>query len=621
MHIHQPSWRSRLVVLGAALSLAVATVVPAIAASPTRGVHKSSHAKPHASYSCPTGSKKPSASGTIKYSDWQFPDTLNFWQTGASVSQETIDSLIENLVMWSGFSKGKSVLLPDLLQSIPKGTNGGRVFKATLKKGLRWSDGREITARDVKFGWQTAMDNASGPFCPSVGCDVISRIDTSGKYGITFRLKSPYAPFVGNVLQNIPVFPTSWPGTEGWKANDVPGAANKVWQDTAFNYENDTFPTNGPYQVQTFAQNDRIALKPMKYYHTMSCGARVKNLLFVFYSSKPGMIAAAAAKQTDSTTNYTLADLSTLRKNKTYKTDVYPAYEFEHLTLNIDANYHGKPNPLHDRNVRLALALSLDKLGMIQSALGLSKADAQKLVPWTFLINTPQLNFVQPFADTKLKGAWDPYLNKGKGGWITSTGTGQALADAKKLIAKSATCASGCDLDGVTTSGNPVRQAEFAVMLKNWARIGVRYHPGYIPASKLFSDWNKGAPPHTGDFQIAMWTDVGYPDPDAFKPNFDSHFIDREKTTHSAANVNFVGAHDPLLDKAFRLAARTLDNKVRQKWYNVIQEQVAKQAYWIELYFRPELATEDGRIGNFSPNPTNLANEWDTFQWFPKGSS
>jgi len=609
VHIHG-KWYSRLLTLAAVISLAVVGVIPATAAAPHRAAH--GHAKAKSAANCKT---KPKATGTIKYSDWQFPDTLNEYQTGASVSQETIDSLIEGLTIFDHTSK----LHPDLLASLPKGSNGGKTFTATLKKGLRWSDGREITAADVKFGWQIGMNTNSGPYCPGIGCDAIARIDTKGKYGLVFHMKYPYAPFILNTSAFLPVWPTSWPNA--WNKGDVAAAANKLFQDTAFNFENTSFPTNGAYQVAQFVTNDRIQLTPMKYYHTMSCGARVSNLLFVFYASKPGLIAAASSKATDTTTNYTIADLTTLKRSSSYKTDLYPAYEFEHLTLNVDPTVNGKANPLHDRNMRLALALALDKVGMIQSALGLQRAQAQALVPWTFLINTPGLGFVQPFVDKKLTGQWDPLLKGGKGGYISSTGNATALADAKKLIAKVPSCASGCDIDGVTTSGNPVRQAEFAVMQKNWARIGVRFHPGYIPASLLFSNWDKGAPPHTGKFQVAMWTDVGYPDPDGLKTTMMSQFIDREKTTHSSVNANAAGIHDKVFDTQYVKGERTLDNKVRQAAYNAIQVEMNKQAYWIELYFRPEVATDDGRIGNFSTNPTNLANEWNTFNWYPKGSS
>jgi ABC-type transport system substrate-binding protein len=72
---------------------------------------------------------------------------------------------------------------------------------------------------------------------------------------------------------------------------------------------------------------------------------------------------------------------------------------------------------------------------------------------------------------------------------------------------------------------------------------------------------------------------------------------------------------DPVIDRAFTAGSRTLNSAVRQNNYNAIQVEVNKLAYWIPLYFRPTIATDDGRVANFSNNPTSLGPEWNMFAW------
>jgi ABC-type transport system substrate-binding protein len=452
------------------------------------------------------------------------------------------------------------------------------------------------------------MDPASGPYCLGT-CDVISRIDTSGKYGLTFHLKSPYAAFISGALGNIAPWPTSW--KSDWASGDVKAAVNSLFTNASFNFENSTdYPTNGPYIVDSFSANDRIILKPMKYYQTLGCGSQLKNLIFVFYASKPGLIAAAGAGETDVTQNYTLADLPDLKKHTdAFKTYVTPAYQFESLRYNTDPTFRGNKNPLADLRVRQAMNLAIDKLTALRSALGLNKADAQAIESWSPLIITKAL--VQPFADKAVQGAWDPIAKK----YQINAGNGQALADAKKLLTQAGYPGGGFNVEGVTTSGNPVRQAEFAVVGKSLSNVGITFQPDFIPASKLFSDFAHGSPLHTGDFQIAMFTDVGSPDPDAFKFEFQSQYIDREHTVHAALFNNYGGIHDSTLDTDFNKAAHSLDKKVRQQYYYAFQVRIAQQAYLNGLYYRVAIDTSDGKVGNWKPDPSQPGITWNTWEW------
>jgi peptide/nickel transport system substrate-binding protein len=566
----------------------------------------STHAAGAAKSSIPVRCKhRTVARGTLKYSDWEFPDTMNPYQSTLAVTAETTNAQFDGLFSYNA----QAHVIPQMAASIPtlkNGgiTSGGKTITLHLKKGLLWSNGTEITSRDIWMGWKVGMDKATGPACAGT-CDHIVKIDTPDKYTAILHLNAVYAPAIPYAVPSN-IWPTKWAGA--WGTNDFHAAAVKLGQDATYNFEDTSYPTNGAYTITQFVKDDRIVLAPMKYYNDENCGGAVKQLIFAFYSDKPGMIAAAASKQTDVTQDYTPADIPELRKHTdAYRLYTNPGFTFEHLEFNVDKTYNGSPNPLANTSVRQALALAIDKIGLIRSALGVSATQAKSVIAWTPLIVSPGL--VQPFADKKITGNWDP-LKKA----YVQPGTSAALADARKLLAKTP-YKGGFSVDFFTTSGNAVRAAEAAVVAAGWKKVGVNVNLNLVTATKLFGNWDSGGTLQHGAFQVAQFGYSGQPDPDQLHFNLQSKYIDREQSVHSDTNENEAGVHDAIFDKDFPAASKTIDTAVRTKYYDAIQAELNQKAYWDTLYYRPQLATADSKVGSFEDNPTQFGPTANIYSW------
>lgn len=593
---------SRLVIPLAIISMALTSIVPSVALARSHATAARNNAIPQR---CTHHNK---ASGTVKYSDWEFPDSLNPFQASQAVSFATINGTQDTLFLYDNNAQVR----PQVAAAVPsiknhQITNGGKTITIMLKKGVRWSNGSELTAPDVKFSWLVSSDASTGPACVGT-CDQIASMAVKGKYEVIARLRAIFAPAVPTSFAFV-LLPSQWSGA--WAKGDVHAAAQKVAQDSTFNFEGPNFPSNGAYQVANFVKDDRILLHPMKYYDTMNCGASVQSLIFVFYSSKPGMIAAAASKATDITGfggGYTAADLPELRKHTdAYRLFAQASFQYEFLEMNHDTQYNGKANPVHDPNVRVALALALDKVGLIQSALAVTRKQATSFIAWTPWVNSPGL--VQPYAYKGVNGQWDPLVKK-----YINPGSSQAVADAKKLLAKTP-YKGGFSLDVFTTSGNPVRAAEMAVIQNNWAKIGVTVVPTFALATKLFGDWNSGSILYHGNFQVALHGFTTNPEPDGNKTVLTTRYIDRRQQVHSPVNNNSSGISDPVMDRAFDIAGHTFDTKVRTAQYKLIQQRMDQQSHWIMLYFRPVIATATTRVKNFSNNPTSAGPTWNVYAY------
>jgi peptide/nickel transport system substrate-binding protein len=90
--------------------------------------------------------------------------------------------------------------VPELLAVIPNARNGGisrdaRTIVYHLRRGVRWSDGILVTARDVLFTLRAILDPAN-PVRSREGYELIDRAEALDTYTVRFHLKRPWAPAV-----------------------------------------------------------------------------------------------------------------------------------------------------------------------------------------------------------------------------------------------------------------------------------------------------------------------------------------------------------------------------------------------------------------------------------------
>ena len=89
---------------------------------------------------------------------------------------------------------------PALLAEIPTRRNGGisadgRTIRYRLRPGVRWSDGRPVTAADVLFTLRAILDPRN-PVRSHEGYELIDRASAQGPRTVVFHLARPWAPAV-----------------------------------------------------------------------------------------------------------------------------------------------------------------------------------------------------------------------------------------------------------------------------------------------------------------------------------------------------------------------------------------------------------------------------------------
>lgn len=142
--------------------------------------------------------------------------------------------------------------VPSLAAVVPTRANGGiapdgLTVTYHLRRGVRWHDGTPFTSADVAASFRAVMDPRS-VVQSRHGYDVVARVDTPDAYTVRFRLKRPFAPFVGTVFaeSDAPYYvaPAHLLGNGPLAQSALNGSAVGT----------------GPYRVVRWSRGDRLEL-------------------------------------------------------------------------------------------------------------------------------------------------------------------------------------------------------------------------------------------------------------------------------------------------------------------------------------------------------------------------
>ncbi|MGI8993770.1 MAG: ABC transporter substrate-binding protein [Nocardioidaceae bacterium] len=156
-------------------------------------------------------------------SDW---DTLDPGETYYGFSWNFARLYGRSLLMFRAApGDASNELVPDLAEDLGKPTDGGKTWTYKIRKGVRFQDGTEVTAADVKYAVLRSTDKETfpngpayfeqfldlpegykGPYkTPDLNTD--SAIETPDDYTIIFHLKQAFSGFdyLAQLTQTMPV--------------------------------------------------------------------------------------------------------------------------------------------------------------------------------------------------------------------------------------------------------------------------------------------------------------------------------------------------------------------------------------------------------------------------------
>jgi len=274
-----------------------------------------------------------------------FNPFLSFFAIGYTISGLTYDSLID----WSAEDYSP---VPGLATSWEESPDR-LTWTYKIRKGVKFSDGTPLTARDAEFTFNLMMTDEAARASSADLVEKFESVDAPDDYTLVIKLKEP---------------------TNQMLALDNPIVPKHIWEkiDNLGEYKNFDFPLvgSGPFQVVEFKTDQFIRLKANKDY--WGGAPKYDELIFRYYKTPDAAVQALINGSVDLVSGLTPAQYRGLEGQKGITRNQAQNRRTSSITFNVGAQTRdGKPfgdgHPaLKDVRVRQAMHHAVNREEIIE---------------------------------------------------------------------------------------------------------------------------------------------------------------------------------------------------------------------------------------------------------------
>lgn len=450
-----------------------------------------------------------------------------------------IGSVMVNKVLFPGLVRPDEQLrpTPDLAESWTTSDDGLRIT-FTLRSGVTWHDGAPFSAHDVKFTFDQVVDLASGSrlrsdFAALDGVDVVDSLT------VTFRLRTPFAPFLTLLGYNAGIVPKHL-------LQGKPLSAA-----TAFNRRHPV--GTGPFMVQDVAPGASLTLvRNPRYFGTPP---RLDRLVFKVVPDLNAQVAQLRAGELDLII-IEPANLASVQGAPGIEVLQVPVVQHYYVAFN---NARARFRPAE---VRRALGMAVNREAIIKGVLR-DYADLPR--------GTIPVALKDYFADSLPPTPYAPdsaLLLLARAGW--RRGSDGALRDAH---------GAPFNIELLVDKGNPTREQSALSVQQDLDKIGIHVTIRTMEFAALVRD---RILPGNFDATLIWWTTPPDPDQYAFY--------------HSGQDNNNVRWSNPRADSLLSLGRTTLDSVQRRAVYHAFQQVEMDDPPVLVLFYPREIQAVSARL-------------------------
>jgi len=520
----------------------------------------------------------------------QEPDNMNGFYSSMAFAQWANDLVQASLYDFSDELQPVLVLAAE----VPTRENGGisedfKEYTVKLKPGLKWSDGKPLTAEDLVFTYQMIKDPANNMLQGSNIRDALEEAEVLDETTFRLRFNAP-KPFPEDLIGS-PGLSTILPAHIFRPIYEAEGTI----ENAAENQDPTVF--SGPYVLREWRRGESMLFEANPNY--VFGEPKIKRVLIRFFPDTDSQYAALAAGQLDFVPNVSEGDIPRVAaSNPDLKiVTVFGGY-IESLWLNLRTDEHpraGHP-ALKDVRVRRALRLAIDRETITRELL----AGATK--------PTDSIYAGSPFENKELGVTpYDPEAAAkllDEAGWTLGP-DGIRQKDGVKLEMRYST----------TTAG--WRNNIQAVIQQQLAKVGVSVILEKYPASEFFGAFVNRGINAIGEYDIAEYannTSLTNPANVTVDEALNCKQIPNES---NPGGQNFTGFCSPEMDEASRITKTSLDPEERLAAAYKIQEIMRDQVPLINLFPRGDnYAYNTKRFAGEIRIGSGVGNQWfDIMNW------
>lgn len=506
----------------------------------------------------------PPQGGVIKQAVIGNPDMLNPLLTTDASALKIYDYIFEGLLRYD-----ENMQLVGQLAEDWEFSSDDLEWTFFLRKDVTWHDGEPFTARDVEFTFSTLAFAQDYPGTRTEEFSILKDVEVLDDHSIRFILSSPSGPFLGQLTQSIMPRHIYDPS--------VATGSDKISIGKLAEHPRNWKPVGtGPFKFGVWVKDQYITVERNENYY--GDPTYLQSVQFNFFPDVKDAVSALENGKIDmvEAIPYDLAEEVEPRLAETHTFFHYPELGCEFLAFNFrpGAFGRGRINPWLNTGVRQAVALALDREGMIQELLSGRGVLVDSSVPmgsWAYSLDAADSYLFDPERAEELLD---------QAGWKRATDSWR-YNGGQRLLFK------------LTIRGDIDFHRELADIIKdNLEAIGIQVEISPVSWSKLFVDHV-----YTGDFEMILMGMSLDSDPDVY-----NYF-------HSSAisqGVNFGAYSNPEMDQILRLGRTTVSPDSRRGVYADMQRLQSRELPYVFLFSRELTAIAAEDIGGIVPSPLGL---------------
>lgn len=441
-------------------------------------------------------------------------------------------------------------------------TDDGKRLAFTLKKGIKWDDGVELTAEDVEFTYKLLADPKT-PTAYGENYRLVKEFKVTGKYSFEVTYEKPFARALIS-----------------WMTDILPKHVLENEDLLATKYSRQPVGC-GPYKLVKWDQGTRLVLEANENY--FEGRPYFDRLIYRIIPDQATMFLELKARNLDYmglTPPQYKFQTSGPEWDTAFKKYDYLAFAYTYLAYNLN-------NPMFaDKKVRQAFAHAIDKNALVKGVLlGLGKPTIGPYKPGTWVYNTAIKDYALNPEKAKAMLA--------EAGWTDSDGDGTLDKDGKPFT-----------FTILTNQGNEARIKTATIIQSNLAAIGVTVKIRTVEWSAFIKEFVD-----KGKFEsLVLGWNITI-DPDIYN------------VWHSSkagpGGLNFVGYKNAEVDELLDKGRHTIEQAGRKPIYDRIQEILHEDQPYTFLYSPLALPIVAGRIKGVEPAPSGISHNFEKW-WIPK---
>ncbi len=499
--------------------------------------------------------QNPSYGATLIVGSIGEPSILIPMLAGDSASHDIAGLIFNGLVKYDA----DLTIIGDLAKSWDISSDG-LIITFHLKKGVRWTDGVEFTAKDVMFGFKTIIDETT-PTAYKEDFLQVKKAEIIDNYTFRVVYSKPFAPALSS-WGNLPVLPKHL--LEGKDILKNPSTRRPIGM--------------GPYRLVNWEHGQKLTLVSNHDY--FEGRPYIDNYVYRIIPDQATMFLELQAGGIDLmglTPIQYKRQTNTLFFKKNFQKFRYPVFSYTYLGFNLKHPF------FKDKRVRQAIAYAIDKKEIIDVVLfGLGLPATGPYVPNTWPYNPDVKKY--EFNPLKAKSL----LNEA--GWKDNDGNGVLDKNSHPF-----------EFTIITNMGNSLRLRTATIIQWRLKNIGIKVNIRTIEWSTFINEFIDKK-----RFEAVMlgWS-IGL-DPDQYDIWHSSKTGDKE--------FNFISYSNPEVDILLEEGRRRFKTEIRKGKYFRLQEILAEDVPYVFLYVPDALPIVHKRFKGIKPSPIGIS--YNLHKWY-----